>query len=323
MLRAITEEYIKNNIYMEKLFSKIQSLTMSSIVDDIVEEICEFLFNKDLKDSLKDFLPEYVNYLAYKIEAKRELKESYDKLEGIIWQDVSGIFQSKSFENFEHEYKQEIKKINKAINLNPEKIDLYNSKIRILMYFDQFDEVLNILDNMLEIFPESEKDIKIKKAYVLKSMQEVEAGLEIINELLQKYPKDNNIFNYKAYWLQYLDKKEEAMELIKDLVNRAPDNGTYCDTYGEILMYFEEYEKAIKQFLKVLEITSTDWYIYQTYIKLGICYKELKKYDLAGEYLEKGKELTNKSTNHLDTKRKWVVIADLFLAETEQLMAEF
>ncbi|MFX0042690.1 MAG: tetratricopeptide repeat protein, partial [Candidatus Hodarchaeota archaeon] len=281
------------------------------------------LFNKDLEDSLKDFIPEYINYLAYKIEAKRELKESYDKLEGIIWQGVSGIFQSKSFENFENQYELEIKKINKEITLNPEKIDLYNSKIRILMYFDQFDEILELLTNMLEIFPENEKDIKIKKAYVLKSMQEVDAGLEIINELLQKYPKDNNILNYKAYWLQYLDKKEEAMELIQDIVNRAPDNGTYCDTYGEILMYFEEYEKAIKQFLKVLKIASTDWYINQTYIKLGICYQELKKYDLAVDYLEKGKDLTNKSLSDIDTKRKWVVIADLFLAEIEQLEAEF
>jgi tetratricopeptide (TPR) repeat protein len=80
-------------------------------------------------------------------------------------------------------------------------------------------------------------------------------------------------------------------------------------------MYFEEYDEAAKKFLKVITIGSDDWYIYQTYIKLGICYKALENYDLAIQNLKKGKDLINKSTVDAETKQKWNTIADLFLTE--------
>lgn len=48
-----------------------------------------------------------------------------------------------------------------------------------------------------------------------------------------------------------------------------------------------------------------------------IFYKELKDYDLAEENLEKGIELTNKSSIDPDTKDKWIAIANLFLLQIE------
>ncbi|MFX1592965.1 MAG: tetratricopeptide repeat protein, partial [Promethearchaeota archaeon] len=113
--------------------------------------------------------------------------------------------------------------------------------------------------------------------------------------------------------------REEAITLIQKLVNNVPDNGTYHDTYGEILMYYEEYDEAVKKFQKAIKVAGDEWYIYQTYIKLGICYKELENFDLAVENLKKGKKLTNKSTSDDETKQKWLTIADLFIAEIMQI----
>ncbi|KKM99890.1 hypothetical protein LCGC14_1143330 [marine sediment metagenome] len=42
-----------------------------------------------------------------------------------------------------------------------------------------------------------------------------------------------------------------------------------------------------------------------------IFYKELKDYDLAEENLEKGIELTNKSSIDPETNEKWITIANL------------
>jgi tetratricopeptide (TPR) repeat protein len=84
-------------------------------------------------------------------------------------------------------------------------------------------------------------------------------------------------------------------------------------------MYFEDYEAAAKRFLKAMVIGNDEWYIYQTYIKLGICYKALDKYDLALENLKDGKKLTKNSNSDPETKQKWLAIADLFLAELETL----
>ncbi len=323
ILRVITENQINKVAYLNKLFSKpapqMPLFDMQPIIDDIAEKSCEFLFKKELNASLREFLPEYLKYLAYKIEAKKELKASYDKLEGIIWQNITDIFHSQIYESIENQYEEQIKDIDKKIELNPENLDLYYLKIKILIYFNQYHETIKLLDNMLELFPESEKDIKVLKAAVLRRMQNIEAGLEIINDLIQKFPGDNDLICYKAYWMQYLDKKEEAVKIVQKLVKDEPENGVFQDTFGEILMYFEDYDEATKKFLKTIVISKDDWYIYQTYIKLGICYKALGSYDLAIKNLKKGKNLTKKSSDDVATKQKWISIADLFLTDIEQL----
>ena len=222
-----------------------------------------------------------------------------------------------------NEVNEAIRAIDKEIKLNPKKIGLYYSKSKILFDIGKNNEVLTLLEKIYKDFPQEEKNIQVKRAYVLKEMKNTEAGLEIINELLEKHPEDNDLLNYKACWLQYLNRKEESLEVIQKLIEHVPDNATYHDTYGEILMFFNEHEAAIEEFLKVIEICSDNWYIFQTYIKLGICYKELENYELALEYLQKGKKFTDKSLSDIDTKRKWVTIANLFLAEIEQLEAEF
>jgi Flp pilus assembly protein TadD/predicted transcriptional regulator len=318
MLQAITENYITKFTYLNKLFSR--SLDTSTIIDDILDDICKILFIKELKEPLEEFLPEYINYLAYKIEAKVELKERYDKLEGIIWQDMMNIFHSKSSEAAEGQFEEKIREIDKQIDKEPKNFDLYNSKIGVLIYYEQLNDVLKILNEMLDVFPDNELDIKMKKASVLRMLRKVKPGLEIINELIEKYPEKTDLLNYKAYWLHYLNEREEAMKIMQDLTNEKPNNGTYHDTYGEILMYYEEYDEAAEKFQKAIKVAKDEWYINQTYIKLGICYKELEKYDLAVENLHKGKNLTKKSTSDAETKQKWVTIADLFLSEIEQLI---
>ena len=315
MFRAITEDYITKFTYLNKLFSRTVDLT--STLNHILDDVCEILFDNGLKDSLKEFLPEYINYLAYKIEAKEEFKEPNDKLKGIIWQDIPEIFQSQNVEAFKGQFEEQIKKLDTEIKKNPKNLDLYNSKLTILVYYNQYDDALSLLDEMITIFPEREQDIKMKKASVLKSMKALGAGLEIINELFEKYPENNDLLNYKAYWLQYLGRREEAQDLIQDLVDRIPDNAMYHDTYGEILMYFEDYEEAVKEFQRSLEIASDDWYIYQTYIKLGICYFELEKNDLASDNLLKGMELSNEPSFDLDTKQKWIKLAEFYHSQIE------
>ncbi|TET61013.1 MAG: hypothetical protein E3J52_02330 [Promethearchaeota archaeon] len=329
MLNAIVEDHITKFSYLNNLYEETPGetspLTMESTVTAILDEICDNLFDNGLRESLSDFLPVYINYLAYKIERERRLLDTYDKLEGLIWQEI----QMKFFDLVEVEYPTETKEVNKAIReidkaikLNPDKLDLYYSKSKILIDLGEYKDVLSILDKMLIDFPQEEKNIQIKSAYVLKEMKNIESGLEIIETLLEKYSDDNDLLNYKACWLQYLNRKEESLEISQKLIENVPDNATYHDTHGEILMYFNEHEHAIEEFLKAIEINSDDWYVYQTYIKLGICYKELENYDLATEYLQKGIESTEESSGDNETKNKWIAIANLFVAEIEQLEME-
>jgi tetratricopeptide (TPR) repeat protein len=313
ILRTITEEHITINKYLEK-FGRSGSL--NSILDDILEEICEMIFHKHFKESLREFLPRYIKYLAYKIEAKTEFKETFDKLEGIIWQNMTDFIQSQDSETLETQYQDKIKEIDKEIKIDLNNYELYNSKIRILLYFNQYSDVLAVLEKMRELFPEREVDIMIKKAYTLKKDKNLEEGLKIIDELLEKYPENNILYNYKAYWLSHLGNNQGALNILRDLIEKEPEKGIYHDTLGEILISLKMYEKAIEEFQKTIKINSNEWFIYQTYIKLGICYKALGNHELALTNLKKGKELTKKSTSDTETKQKWLKISDLFLTET-------
>jgi len=216
-------------------------------------------------------------------------------------------------------FDEAIESIDNALSLEPDNADYYNSKNKILMYFDQFEEVMALLDKMLVKFPEDEKNITIKKAYILKERKNVEEGLELINELIEKYTKDNTLLLNKANWLHNLDKKEAALNILQELIEREPENGIYHDTRGEILMHYEDYDKAIIEFMKAIETSQDNWFIFQTYIKLGICDKELGNFEIALENLNKGKKFLEKSRSDEETKQKWRQIADLFLAEIEFL----
>jgi tetratricopeptide (TPR) repeat protein len=314
IFRAITEEHIASNSYLEK-FGKSENL--NSTIEDIIEEACATIFHIDFREALRQFLPRYMKHLAYKIEIKKEFKETHDKLEGIIWQDITDIMQAQSPEALESQYEDRIKEINKEIKSTSKNYELYDSKIRILLYFNQYEEVLSLLDKMIDMFPEKDKDILIKKAYTLKRDNNLVDGFEIIEHLIEQYPKEKALQNYKAYWLSYMGKKEEALEILQGLIESDPKKGMYHDTRGEILINFKEYEKAIQEFQKAIELNPNDWFIYQSYIKIGVCYLALENFELASQNLEKGQELTSEIINDLESKNKWLAIADLFLAEIE------
>ncbi|MFX1567049.1 MAG: hypothetical protein ACFFCV_01630 [Promethearchaeota archaeon] len=311
MLRAITEEHVTMLTYFNRLFSK--SINKQLIIDKILEECLDKLFIKGLEESLYNFLPDYINYLAYKIETEPELRGIGDKLEGIIWQNMAELFQES-----ENQYEQELLNINEKISKNSQNMENYYSKIKILIYLGRYNEASRDLDEMVDKFPENRREIKIKKASILKRINKLKAGFEIIEGLLQDYPDDKDLLMYKAYWLQYMDQKDESLEIIENLILNSPNNPTYLDTYGEILMYNQNYHEALVQFQKVVELSPEEWYINQTYIKLGICYKHLGNKDQSIKYLKKGKELTKKETLEPEHKNKWLNIADIFLEMIEE-----
>jgi tetratricopeptide (TPR) repeat protein len=177
--------------------------------------------------------------------------------------------------------------------------------------------LLDLLNEMLQSFPNLEVDLNMKKADVFKLMGNFKAGFEIVDNLSKKFPDQNELQMYKAYWLMYLNKRDESLNLMKAIIDREANKGVFYDTYGEILMNYSEYKYAIEQFQKAIELNDQEWFLYQTYIKLGICYKEIENYKLAIENLNKGKDYTEKSNADQETKQKWLTIAELFLIDIE------
>jgi tetratricopeptide (TPR) repeat protein len=338
MLDVIVEDHITKFTYLNSL-EEVEGvsvpLTIESIVITILEEIIDNLFDPSLKSALKTFLPKYINWLAYKLEKQRKLLDTFDKLEGLIWREIQNLNLTEEKEQFDMQtelnfyidpaksFEEALEEINKKIEQKPKEIDMYYIKSKILIYFDKYNDAIIFLDGMVKDFPKDEKYLKMKKASILKRMRNLEGGFEIVEELIKKFPEDNDLLNYKALWYQYLSKKDEALETIKDLIEREPENGIYHDSYGEILLAFNEHKLAIVKFQKAIELDPNSWYIYQTYIKLGICYRELEDYDKALENLTKGEELIDQSQSDNETKQMWHSYAQPFIEESKVLLEDF
>ena len=97
ILNAIVEKHITKFTYLNKFHSTSENgsklIDIEQVLNQILKNILGFLFDEKLKNSLKKFLPEYINYLAYKIETEKRLIRSEDKLEAAQWQNFQSVFQ--------------------------------------------------------------------------------------------------------------------------------------------------------------------------------------------------------------------------------------
>jgi len=88
-------------------------------------------------------------------------------------------------------------------------------------------------------------------------------------------------------------------------------------------MAFNDHESAISKFQRAIELNPNSWYIYQTHIKLGICYRELEDYDLALKHLMKGEELIEQTLSDDTTKQMWHSYANPFIEEIKAIIEDF
>ncbi|MHA2281749.1 MAG: tetratricopeptide repeat protein, partial [Promethearchaeota archaeon] len=189
VLSAITEDHITKFTYLNKLYEKTLNgtpqLTLETTTDAILLEICDHLFDARLKETLREFLPEYIKYLAYKMEKQKKLEEITDKLEGTIWRD----FQYYS-----------------ATNEPPITYD------EDYEYYYLSPQIFEILDDSFIIPSTSSVVRKTKK--VLKNKYEYKRALKLVNSSIKKGLDNIQIKLFKSIVLCYMNKFFEAIDLI-------------------------------------------------------------------------------------------------------------
>jgi len=226
VLSAITEDHITKFTYLNKLYEKIPDdrsiLTLESTIDAILNEICDNLFTADLKEALQKFLPEYINYLAYKIETKRALVDTLDKLEGVAWRNIPEVFQSFSSQP------EVVKQNQKTYHIDP-------SILKVLTLFSS--------PKIEELFEEA-KSLMKKKEYGV-ALEKVNSEIEIDKENI-------DLLFLKAIFLSLLVRHQEAIELlntdVKPYIDDKDENSMisyyfiliFCHlTYGRFDKAFE------------------------------------------------------------------------------------
>jgi len=238
VLSAIVEDHITKFTYISKLYEKVREdspkLSLLSTINAILNDICDNLFDSGLKQSLRAFLPEYINYLAYKVETEKKLVDALDKLEGVAWRDIPEVFQSYSsrFELVEQvQFKYSIDfNVLKVLKLfeSPE-IEKMFEDAKHMMKRKDFDEALDQVNSIIES-DLNNLDLVFLKAVVLSISNRHSEAIQFLKTEFKDHPNkdDEDIFipiNFiKIYCYMTLDRFNKALRINEKIREKYPDH---------------------------------------------------------------------------------------------------
>ncbi len=259
-------------------------------------------------NSIFEFKPEMVD-----INNFQEFVDKAISLEKLKYNKVKYLLLSALILNELKLYEEAFNLIDNAIDLIPNLYRLYVKKIGWNITAGRNLKALELIEDLIEKIPYLKRVLSNQKAFILSELKRHDESLEIYNDFLRQNPKDFVMVNNKTLQLAYLGRKEEALETAEYLINLDTKKSSSYDTFGEVYMMFGEYENAIKKFEEVLKIESKSNFKFLTCVKLSYCYQELKLYNQAFKYLEKGKLLTDRM---LPSER------EIYLPKIEKFLSE-
>ncbi|MHA1987408.1 MAG: hypothetical protein ACW98D_12280 [Promethearchaeota archaeon] len=266
MLRAIIDDYIARFTYLNKL-NGIQStsnqiLNINSIINDILDEITGILFHKNLRDSLRNFIPDYIKYLAYKIET--EQKKGTSKLESLFFQtmleDVQGYnisTTSPQADNQKYPYT-----LNYMIFST---LDIYNlSKLNFMRthsfkelfnpsnqaFLSKFEDLINVkkVGKAKILYENHEGDFNDLENLIIKDIvatyqYKFEESLDLTNIIIQENPE-----NYIGYLLQsityfFISEYKLALKIVEEGLHSSKNNLLICQK-AQTLTRLSKYDEA-------------------------------------------------------------------------------
>lgn len=216
-------------------------------------------------------------------------------------------------------FDEALEAINISLDIDPKDLNLHFMKYNILYDYEKIDEALAFVDEGIRLFPEKKSKLLTHKAYLYKKKKNYDKGLEIIDDLWEKNPKDLDILNNKVYWHLYKREKEEALKAGKLLIELDPNDGNFHDSYAEVLTEFGQYEEALEMAQRALELDPLGWFTYNTYFQMAKSYKALGKYELARESIDRGVRATQTCFCGIDMRLEGKEKKKKFLAEIDEL----
>jgi len=185
--------------------------------------------------------------------------------------------------------------IEKAIELSPDHFDMYATKIYVSLANDNMkDEVMTLIDEMMEKFPQVRKSLYQMKSFTYYAMGKYLEVIKTLDEALDLYPDSPGLLNNRAISLSNLGRYNEAIESIEKAIELDPLDANLYDSYGEVLMISKNYKGAIEKFTQALEANPRGWFAFHTFLKLAKSYKHLEMRGEASTCYAKAQMLTEK-----------------------------
>ncbi len=250
ILRAKVDNYITKYTYLKRLYGnnskKIPSLNKENLIKTILDDISGSLFNNGLRDALKAFLPNYIKYLAYKVETKRKLVDELDKFEGIAWQNISEVFQTNqqmgSSRNYFSDFHLDPLILEIIISEYKSRIPLIFKKIQPFLDNKDYIKVLEIVDSLLNSNLDA-IEIIILRAIILCYLNRNQDAIDFLESSIDSSEDYNEEHAYTsinfilAFGYMTQGKFEKALNISNDLLNTYPEHPLAHALKGALLGY--------------------------------------------------------------------------------------
>lgn len=148
-------------------------------------------------------------------------------------------------------YPNAIEAAKKALEYNPENMDLYRYIAPLYYQIKEYDKAIVIYDDALALV-DSMKDSELYsdllggKGDVMVAMGDSIGAYKLYDDALRIFPYNTGIMNNYAYFLSLSGKDlDKAESMAAKAVNANPNNATFIDTYAWVYFKKKNYDMAL------------------------------------------------------------------------------
>jgi tetratricopeptide (TPR) repeat protein len=221
------------------------------------------------------------------IESFSEVPKNFDGLQIMRLMKLgSDAYQNRDFEKSVKIFRQ-VLKINTKIDMN------WYMLLESLFYLGKWDEMVSVGEEAIKIHPnfapiyhwlaDGYNELGNKE----KAIEYYKKGVELLIEVLEKDPHDDNAFNSIGHNYLKLERYDDAVKSYKEAIKIRPKSEHHLHSLGQTYMKMGIHDKAIKYLEKSLECNPKHSY---SWFDLGLIHEELNEMERAIECFEKAVE---------------------------------
>lgn len=152
---------------------------------------------------------------------------------------------------FDDNYPKAIEAAKKALEYNPENMDLYRYIAPLYYQMKEYDKAIATYDDALALVDSVEdnelySDLLGGKGDVMVELGDTIGAYSLYEKALSLFPGNTSILNNYAYFLSLSDKDlDKAESMAAKAVNANPNNATFIDTYAWVYFKKKNYDMAL------------------------------------------------------------------------------
>ncbi|MFX0010681.1 MAG: tetratricopeptide repeat protein [Candidatus Hermodarchaeota archaeon] len=257
VLRAIVEENITKFQYLNKFHEKSSEklIKIKNVIKTILDELTVSLFDIKLRGALEKFLPDYINYLAYKIETKKLFKNTGELTVGSFYSELYSGLGSIS-KNGENEFYYQVhngifqalepyflSKIN-FIGEERFKEEFYSKdNIDLLKKIENF-VYRGKIDKAEQLYAQSSKQFTAIENIIIQDLLstvslDFEKSLKLTSEMILEYPDSYLGYLFRSLTLFKMGDDEEALKVVNEGLESKEDVFLICQKAQIFLINFK------------------------------------------------------------------------------------